>query len=107
MSRFTLGCLLLVGLTPRWADAAGFALSEQGAASFGLAGAATARIDLADRGFYNPAGWALHDGLELAADLSVIAPTLSHEDPNSGVRTVSDDHVASPFAAHVGVSHGW
>jgi long-chain fatty acid transport protein len=96
--------LFLFGLAgSSTAFAAGFAVSEQGAASFGLAGAATGRIDLPDRGFYNPAGFALDDGMEISLGIALIVPELTHRDPQSGVSTNAESHLATPFSATGGL----
>ncbi len=76
--------LLFVGSQ---ALAAGFAVGEQGAASFGVAGAATARADLPEVGFYNPAAWAFTQGMRASVGATAIQPNIVHVDPGSGRET--------------------
>lgn len=70
-------------IAPAQALAAGFAIGEQGAASGALAGAATARPDLPEAGFYNPAGYVLMDAATPwsargVLGLTLIRPRLTH-----------------------------
>lgn len=92
--------LLLLSLVPSSASAAGFAVGEQGAASLGVAGAATARDDLPETGFYNAA--ATRAGFIAAAGAAGIAPSLRHTDPSSGEVTKSKPHLSTPPYLHVG-----
>ncbi len=94
--------LALVALfsLPGSAYAAGFAIAEQGAASLGVAGAATARSDLAETGFYNPA--ATPAGTVVALGAALIFPSLTHFDPESRNTTKSEPHSATPPYAHLG-----
>jgi long-chain fatty acid transport protein len=84
---------LLVLLHAQAAAAAGFAVASQGAESLGLAGAATARGDVDDAGFYNPAAWALRPGLFAAAGATWVQAALQHSHPATG------DHRANTPAA--------
>jgi len=79
MTRHTL--LLSLGLVlamPASAHAAGFALADQGGASSALAGAATARGDLPEAGYTNPAGYILHPGFRANLGLSLLGPRITH-----------------------------
>ena len=60
------------------AQAAGYALSEQGPTSSALGNAATARADLPEAGFYNPAAYALRSSASLSSAL--LFPSISHQD---------------------------
>lgn len=94
--------LLLVALSvvPTEALAAGFAVAEQGASSLGVAGAATARSDLAETGFYNPA--ATRAGIVAALGGALIAPSITHEHPETQNVTPAESHLATPPYAHLG-----
>lgn len=72
-----LGALALALCAPQLAQAAGFALNEQGASSAALGGAATARHDLAESYYYNPAALAL--GSKAAASVAVLSPALYNQ----------------------------
>ena len=89
---------LIAGANP--AFAAGFAVAEQGAASVGVAGAATARSDLPETAFYNPA--ATPAGLQVAAGVAVIVPNVFHEHPPTGVQTEAASSAATPPYLHAG-----
>ena len=100
-----LGCLL-----PSGAQAAGFAIGEQGAASGALAGAATARTDLAEAGFYNPSAFALGPeeapvGVRGALGATLLAPTIEHTSPDGQV-TQTEGGVAPIPRVHIGVRAG-
>ncbi len=100
------------------AAAAGFAVSEQGAAALGVGGAATARLDLPEAVFFDPAAIARHEGLRAAAGVALVAPSMSHlgedgtrTDALSGFETPPYLHLsygAGTFAAgvSVGVPYG-
>lgn len=57
--------------------AAGYALSEQGPTSSALGNAATARPDVPEAGFYNPAAYALRSSASLST--AVLFPSISHQ----------------------------
>lgn len=80
--------------------AAGFAVGEQGAASAGVAGASTARDDLPETAFYNPA--ATTPGVHAAVGAAYIVPRLFHEHPPTGIRTPTVSGAATPPYVHAG-----
>jgi long-chain fatty acid transport protein len=86
----------LVGL-PATADAAGFAVGEQGASALGLAGAATARQDLSETAWYDPA--AVPAGIVAALGGSVIFPTIKHTDRGT---TTAEGAPETPPWIHAG-----
>src|SRR5687767_5827653 len=88
-------------LLPGAASAAGFAVGEQGAASLGIASAATARLDLPEAAFFNPAALPRKEGLHLAAGVALVAPALAHTDPASGTVTSSLSALETPPALHL------
>lgn len=92
--------VLLLTLLPTPAVAAGFAVAEQGASALGVAGAATARSDLAETGFYNPA--ATKAGFVAVAGGSLIFPTIKHFHPETENLTKAESHAATPPYAHLG-----
>ncbi len=81
---------------PTTAQAAGFAVGEQGAAARGVGGAATARSDFGEAGFYNPAAWGFAEGLSLSAGMSAIVPTITHVHPDSGDQTPATTGLSAP-----------
>lgn len=91
---------LLCAAFPADASAAGFAVAEQGAAALGVGGAATAREDLPDAGFYNPA--AAPAGVRATLGASAIWPALRHTDPATQTRTNAEAHAATPPFVHLG-----
>lgn len=74
------GALVLAGLTAQ-ARAAGFAIHEQSGQAMGTAGAFVAGQSAASL-FYNPAGIANLDGLQLEVGLNVIAPATDFTGPD-------------------------
>lgn len=84
------------------AYAAGFAVNEQGAASAALGGAATARADLPERGFYNPAAYAL--GSSMSLSLALISPSLYNK-ASTGT-TESESTTSAVPALYGGVNLG-
>ena len=77
-------CSLVVGWGQQ-AQAAGFAVHEQGAASAALGGAATARPDLADAQYYNAAAWAV--GSRASLSVAALWPTLSNQASDGQTQT--------------------
>lgn len=88
------------------AQAAGFAVGEQGAAALGVGGAATARSDLGEAGFYNPAAWGFAKRLNLAAGISGIDASIAHVDPATGTRTEAETSLETPPYFHAGFRFG-
>ncbi len=88
------------------AAAAGFAVGEQGAAAFGLAGAATARDDLPEQGYYNPAVWVRKSGFFGTVGGTAVAPSMRHTDPTTGTRTAAITSIATPPYAHAAYGFG-
>lgn len=87
--------LLGVFLAAR-AGAAGFAVGEQGAAAMGQASAVTASRGDPSAAYFNPASIAGDDGATASADLTVIAPLLSAEDPATGTVVKTSSGPATP-----------
>lgn len=88
--------------------ASGFAIAEQGASSSALGNAATARGDLPEAGFYNPAGYALGDEplrLRFGAGASVLSPTIEHTGAGGDV-TRSQGGLTPIPRMHLGVGVG-
>lgn len=92
-----LAVALLVLLVPTTAHAAGFAIAEQGAASLGVAGAATARQELPETAWYNPA--AVPVGPVAALGGSLIFPTIKHTDRGT---TTAKSGAETPPWVHLG-----
>lgn len=90
----------------REAHAGGFAISEQGATSGALAGAATARQDLPEAGFYNPAAYIAKDGLKPFSFTGVLGatllrPTITHTSPGGEATQIGPSNTPVP-RLHVG-----
>ena len=81
------------------AGAASYAIGQQGAGAEGVAGAATARQDLPEVGWFNPA--AQPAGLVLSIGASAIFPRVEHTAPG-GTVTGSESAPATPPWAHLG-----
>lgn len=96
---------VLLGVA-RHAQAAGFTIGEQGAGALGVGGAATARADLGETGFYNPAGWAFAKRLKIAVGATAIAPSITHTDPRNGEQTQAQTSVETPPYFHAGFRFG-
>ncbi|MBA2662110.1 MAG: outer membrane protein transport protein [Bradymonadaceae bacterium] len=90
--------LLLAHVTE--ARAAGFSQGMQGAASSGMAGAATARADSAEVGFYNPSAWAWHEGAQLSLGVAAIMGSITHIAPTDQARTEAITKVGLPPYFH-------
>jgi long-chain fatty acid transport protein len=94
----TLAALLA---TTGTAHAGGFAISEQGATSGALAGAVTARQDLPEAGFYNPASYIAKDGIKPFSFTGVLGatllrPTIQHTSPDGEVTQVGPENTPVP-----------
>jgi long-chain fatty acid transport protein len=98
--------LLAMAALPATAQAAGFAVGEQGAAAMGVGGAATARPDLGEVGFYNPAGWGFAEGLQVTIGASALRPNINHIDPQTGNQTQADRSLGTPPYLHAGARFG-
>lgn len=99
--RSTAAALFVVAVfTTTNASAAGFAVGEQGASSLGVAGAATARDDLPETGYYNPA--ATPAGPVGTVGVSLIFPNIEHVDPDSGETTSAEGGAETPPYVHLG-----
>jgi long-chain fatty acid transport protein len=85
-----LGLLLALQGSASWA--AGFGLNEQSAKAMGIGGAFTAIADGPSAMFFNPAGLATLEGLQLEAGFAFVAPTASYTGtvPGLGVNTTVD-----------------
>lgn len=82
------------------ASAGGYAQGFQGAASAGLSGAITARPDVPEAGYFNPAGWVIQDDWGVGAGGSLILPLVMHEDRSTGEVTRAEVDGAFPPYAH-------
>lgn len=91
------GCACVVMSAASVALGAGFAINEQGASSAALGGAATARADLPERGFYNPAAYALSSSMSLS--LAMINPSLYNQ---AATGTTESESSLSPVPALYG-----
>jgi long-chain fatty acid transport protein len=91
---------------PASVHAAGFAVGEQGAAARGVGGAATARPDLGESGFYNPAAFGFAESLSIAIGASGLAPSVAHVHPKSGERTGAQTGFSTPPYFHAGYRFG-
>lgn len=93
---------------PAAAQAAGFALAEQGAAHQGLAGATVAREEVGSAGFSNPAAYGMAPGLRAMVGVAFVAPTIVHAadgattETESGVSTLPQLHVGGAFETPAG-----
>jgi len=96
--------ILALCSVPSNAFAAGFAVAEQGASAQGVAGAATARADLAETAWYNPA--ALGAGPVAAVGVNIIVPSIRHTDPASGLVTSAESGAETPPWIHLGHVYG-
>jgi len=67
--------LLVLGLVPASAHAAGFAIFEQGARGMGFGGAFTAQTSDPSAIFHNAAGIAFLDGKQVYLGATAIAPS--------------------------------
>ncbi len=88
------------------AHAAGFAVGEQGAQALGVGGAATARADIGEAGYYNPAAWGFDDSLSLSVGASAVMPSITHVQPDGGARTAATIGAQTPPYVHAGYRFG-
>ncbi len=113
------GAAIAVALIATPAVAGGYSQGFQGAQSAGISGAVTARPDMPEAGYYNPAGWTLQQQWGIGGGGSLIIPIVIHEDPSTGRQTRAEVDGAFPPNVHafgnwrdfaagisVGVSHG-
>lgn len=113
-SKRRIAALCVCLCAPSTAQAAGFALAEQGAAHQGLAGATVAREEVGSAGFSNPAAYGMASGLRAMVGGAFLAPTITHTadgaatETESGVSTLPQLHVggavetgAGRFGGHV------
>jgi len=70
-----------IGLLPVAGHGAGLELREQGAAAISLSDAVTARLDHPSTVYFNPAGMAFLEGLQISAGITLVFPTFGYEDP--------------------------
>lgn len=89
-------------LVPSSSWAAGFAVADQGPASTGIANASTARFDLAEGAFYNPAGYLFDLGGQVGLGTAVIFPSLTHTAPSSGISTGAQTDASAIPSLHAG-----
>jgi long-chain fatty acid transport protein len=108
-----LALLLLAGLAPRPAAAAGFALFEQGAKGLGFAGAFTAQASDPSAIFHNAAGLAFLNGTQAYVGGTLVAPSFKFTGaapfPGPTVSEESDSGIAFPPAVYVShrLGEGW
>ena len=81
------------------AEASGYAQGLQGAPSAGVTGALTARPDVPEAGYFNPAGFAIQDEWGLGAGGSALFPLVQHEG-DDGERTRAEVDGAFPPYLH-------
>lgn len=87
-------------------EGAGFAQGMQGAKSSGMAGAVTARKDLRESGYFNPASYAFEPGLTFGFGGALVMGQMAHIDPQTGERTETLPGSGMPPYAHVAYSDG-
>jgi long-chain fatty acid transport protein len=90
LSGFSLLVFAAATLASNHARAAGFAIADQGASASGIANAATARFDLAETAFFNPAAMGLREPSELGSiglGAALVMPDITHTSPTSRIAT--------------------
>lgn len=97
--------MLAVLALPAWAEAGGFAVSEQSALSAGTGGAGTARAE-ADAAWLNPAALTDGGGVRLALGISLARPSLSAEGMDESWQTDSETGVSTPPHLHASYATG-
>jgi long-chain fatty acid transport protein len=99
------GAAAVAAAGPPPAQAAGFALFEQGAKGIGFAGAFTAQASDPSAIFHNAAGLAFLTGTQVYGGATLVAPTFKFTGaapfPGPSVRETSDSGVAFPPALYV------
>ena len=73
--------VLSASLVPSKATASGLELREQGAIAISRADAVTARLDDPSTVYFNPAGMAFLDGLQITAGVTVVFGDFNYSDP--------------------------
>jgi long-chain fatty acid transport protein len=111
MSRATLlaAVALLAVLLPTQTRAAGYSLYEQGAATLGKGGAATASVNDASAVFFNPAALTRLEGTWLYVGGTALQPVtkFTGQDPYPGVTGSADMHRQTFYPPTVYASHSW
>ena len=69
-------------LAPAAGRGAGLELREQGAAAISLSDAVTARFDHPSTVYFNPAGMAFLEGLQVSAGITLVLPDFEYADPD-------------------------
>ena len=82
------------------AEAGGYAQGFQGSQSAGMSGAVTARPDMPEAGFYNPAGFVLQEDFGFGIGGAALVPQVIYEDPGTGERTRAEVSGAFPPYFH-------
>ncbi len=94
------GVIALLCYLPTAAVAGGYAQGFQGSQSAGMSGAVTARPNMPEAGFYNPAGFALQDEFGASLGAAALVPQVIYEDPRTGERTRAQVSGAFPPYLH-------
>jgi long-chain fatty acid transport protein len=81
--------------------AGGFSQGYQGTTAAGLSGAVTARPDLPEAGYFNPAGLVLQKPWGGGVGAAALFPVVVHEDPTTQERTRAEIDGAIPPHLHV------
>jgi long-chain fatty acid transport protein len=93
-----LGAILLLAVVPQAARGAGFSIFEQGAAALGSGGAFAARASDPSAIFFNPAGIADLDGIQVLANPNVIFYGIDYAGvPPSPGYGVTEEMETTPF----------
>lgn len=99
------GAVAVAAATAPPAQAAGFALFEQGAKGIGFAGAFTAQANDPSAVFHNAAGLAFLSGTQVYGGATLVAPTFKFTGaapfPGPSVRETSDSGLAFPPAVYI------
>ncbi len=82
------GFLALLGA--RGAIAGGLELREQGAAAIGMSDAVTSKLDHPSTVYFNPAGMAFLEGLQVSAGATFVMPQFGYRDPEGNHPSASN-----------------
>jgi long-chain fatty acid transport protein len=86
----------LVTLVPVAGRGAGLELREQGAAAISLSDAVTARFDHPSTVYFNPAGMAFLEGLQVSAGITLVFPQFTYRDPDGEFPSASNTNAVVP-----------
>lgn len=79
----------------------GFKLSEASAQAAGMGGAVTGLVDDSTAIYWNPAGIAGREGLDVSAGISLVLPTITFKSDATGASTTTNPGLATPFNAFI------